>query len=95
MGGRGLSSGGGGRSTSSGNKKFSPMSSSELKSASNAKLRESLRKLATEYYNSGKSRISFGGLSPEQAVNMLLSQKRSRSSMIKDYKSMKKTLGYK
>ena len=58
------------------------MSSKEMKSASDSQLRESLKRLATEYYESGKSGISFGGTGIERAVNSLMSQKRSRASML-------------
>ena len=95
MGGRGGASGmakGGGSSL---RPKFTPMSSKEMKSASDSQLRESLRQLATEYYGSGKSGISFGGADIDSVVNSLMSQKRSRASMIKDYNAMKKRLGYK
>lgn len=95
MGGRGgastVTKGGGSTSRS----KFTPMSSKEMKSASDSQLRESLKRLATEYYESGKSGISFGSTGIERAVNSLMSQKRSRASMVKDYNAMKKRLGYK
>ncbi len=76
-------------------KAFKPYSSKELKTTSDSKLKESMRQLMTEYYKSGKSGISFGERSIESAVNALLSQKRSRASIIKDYKAIKKRLGYK
>ena len=94
MGGRGGASAASGGGSSS-RTKFTPMSSSEIKKASDSQLRESMKQLATEYYSSGKSGISFGGADISHVVNSLLSQKRSRASIIKDYNAMKKRLGYK
>ncbi len=104
MGGRGSTSGrtnakaagkNGTKAAAKSSKSFKPYSSKELKTANDSKLKESMRQLVTEYYKSGKSGISFGGHSIESVVDTLLSQKRSRASIIKDYKAIKKSLGYK
>lgn len=97
MGGRGGSSGAGssGGKAKAAKPTFSPMTSKELKNASNTELRESLRQLATEYYSSGKSGISFGGADINHVVDSLITSKTSRTSMLKDYKSIKKRMGYK
>ena len=53
-------------------------------------LRERTRKLALQYYP--VSGISFGGESIDKVVETMMSQKRSRTSLIKDYKAMEKKL---
>lgn len=91
MGGRGSSSG---IKKSSGTKSptYTP-SKTPLSKMSDTQLKNELFKMATAYYASGKSGISFGGRSPEQVASTLLSQKRSRHMLEKDYKSFKKRMG--
>ena len=95
MGGRGASSGKG-KSGLSGSKTPAlskpTISSTPLKKMTNAALKKELLKLTTYYYKSGKSGISFGNRSPEEAAKMLVGQKRSRSSMEKDYRALLKRI---
>jgi len=62
----------------------------DLNNMSNSQLRERAKKLAMEYYP--KSGISFGDVSIESAVNSLMSQNRSKTSLIKDIISMQNKL---
>ena len=83
--------GGGGNAT----QKNTYLSNAELKNISDKQLKKHLAALSKEYYKSGKSMISFGGRNIDDVVDIMMNMKRSRTSMIKDYKSMKKAMGYK
>lgn len=65
---------------------------SELEKLSLQKLRKETEKMASEWYASGKSGISFGNVSPDTAANLLASQG-TRNSLTKDYMALKKKLG--
>jgi len=90
MGGRGATSG----NVATYNTKLTKptLSTTPLKKMSNSMLKNELLKMATYYYKSGKSGISFGKTDPEEAAKKLISQKRSRASMEKDYKSILKRI---
>jgi len=55
-----------------------------------AKLKDIAKEVGTKYYKSGA--VNLYGTDPEKALSMLLSQKRSKTSLIKDIKSMQKKL---
>lgn len=67
---------------------------SQLEKMNIEKLRKETSALAKRYYASGKSGISFGGANPDEVAEKL-SANASRSSLIKDYMSMKKKLATK
>ena len=71
------------------------LSNADLKSVSDSTLKKNLTKLVKEYYSSGKSGISFGDRNIDDVVKSMMGQKRSRASMVKDYKAIKKAMGYK
>ena len=66
------------------------LSKTPLSKMSDSQLKNELLKMATYYYSSGKSGISFGGRDPAEVARLMVSQKRSRTSMEKDYRSFKK-----
>lgn len=92
MGGRGASSSKGKSGSKTPALSKPTISSTPLKKMTNAALKKELLKLTTYYYKSGKSGISFGNRSPEEAAKMLVGQKRSRSSMEKDYRALLKRI---
>ncbi|MGN1134203.1 MAG: hypothetical protein ACI4RN_07100 [Oscillospiraceae bacterium] len=74
---------------------YKPLNNQQLKNVSDSMLKKHLTKLTKEYYKSGKSGLSFGGRNTDDVVESLMKGKRSRASMLKDYKSIKKKMGYK
>lgn len=73
--------------------KLSILPTNKLKSISDSALKKHLTAITKEYYKSGKSGISFGGRDIDSVVDSLMKQNRSRASMIKDYKAIKKKMG--
>lgn len=63
----------------------------ELESMSMPQLRKLATKIATEYYESGKSGISFGNFKPSQAAAMLANSGK-RTGLIKDIRSIQKRI---
>lgn len=71
-----------------GKKKY--YSNEELKKMSTKKLKEVAMDKAYEYYSSENCHINLGNTLPKEAVNSLMAQKRSKTSMIKDIMAMQK-----
>lgn len=71
-----------------GKKKY--YSNEELKKMSTKKIKEVAMDKAYEYYSSENCHINLGNTSPKEAVNSLMAQKRSKTSMIKDIMAMQK-----
>ena len=63
----------------------------QLNEMSLQKLRKIATEVATEYYSSGKSGISFGN-TPPSVVAQMLAQRGNKTSLIKDIRSMQKKL---
>lgn len=71
--------------------KAKALSSKNLDKLKLSELRDLAEKTAIEYYKSGLSEISFGGVAPEEAAKKL-AQSGSRTSLKKDILSMQKKL---
>ena len=72
-------------------KKTVTYTNKQLNDMSLQKLRKIATEVATEYYSSGKSGISFGSTPPSVAAAML-AQRGNKTSLIKDIRSMQKKL---
>lgn len=77
--------------TQNSSKKAVTYTNKQLNDMSLQKLRKIATEVATEYYSSGKSGISFGSTPPSVAAAML-AQRGSKTGLIKDIRSMQKKL---
>lgn len=92
MGGRGASMGSKGAAPSAPKVSKPTLSKTPLKKMSDSQLKNELLKMTTYYYASGKSGISFGGRDPVEVAKTMVNQRRSRTSMEKDYRALKRAL---